>query len=131
MSARVNHLNNVIIPNLKKGKIVISDRYADSTFVYQGFVNGFGVKKTMKLHKDILNNFFPNYTFVFNLSARDIVERLKKRKTKNKYDIVDKKFHTKVINGYKFISKNKRYHHIDASLSKEKIHKNILKILNI
>jgi thymidylate kinase len=39
MAARSNHINNVIIPNLKIGKLVISDRFADSTFVYQGFVN--------------------------------------------------------------------------------------------
>ena len=44
MASRINHINNVIMPNLR-GKIVISDRYADSTFVYQGYVNKFGVKK--------------------------------------------------------------------------------------
>ena len=50
MAARSNHINNVIIPNLDKGKIVISDRYADSTFVYQGFVNKFGIPKIKRLH---------------------------------------------------------------------------------
>ena len=59
MAARKNHINNIILPNLKKGKIVITDRYADSTFVYQGFVNGFGINNAKKLHSNILNNFFP------------------------------------------------------------------------
>ena len=131
MSARVNHLNNVILPNLKKGKIVISDRYADSTFVYQGYVNRFGVKRAMNLHRDILDNFFPDYTFIFNLSVQEIVQRLKKRKNKNKYDKIDKNFHENVIKGYQYISKNKRYFNIDASLSKYSIHKNILKILSL
>ena len=45
MAARSHHINNIIIPNLIKGKIVISDRFADSTFVYQGFVNKFGLIK--------------------------------------------------------------------------------------
>ena len=62
MAARSNHINEVIIPNLKKGKIVISDRYADSSFVYQGYVNKFGIKRAQKLHKELLNNFFPDYT---------------------------------------------------------------------
>ena len=50
MSSRLNHINNVIKPALKNGKIVITDRFADSTFVYQGFVNDFGLKKTMYTH---------------------------------------------------------------------------------
>ena len=51
MAARSHHINNVILPALEKGKLVISDRFADSTFVYQGLVNGYGLKKTIKLHK--------------------------------------------------------------------------------
>ena len=50
MAARSNHINQVIIPNLKKGNIVVTDRFADSTFVYQGFVNKFGISKVKKLH---------------------------------------------------------------------------------
>ncbi len=131
MTSRSNHINNVILPNLKKGRIVISDRYADSTFVYQGLVNNYGLKKVKKLHKDLLNNFFPDITFVFNLSIEEIVKRLKKRKIRNKYDKIDKNFHKTVIKGYKIISKHKRYINIDASLSKNLIHKNIIKILKI
>ena len=131
MAARSNHINNVIIPNIKKGKIVISDRYADSTFVYQGFVNKFGIVKAKKLHYDILNNFYPTYTFIFNINIDEIIKRIKLRKIKNKYDKTDIKFHKKVIEGYKKISNSKRYINIDASLSKNMIHKNILKLLKI
>ena len=131
MASRNNHINNVIKPNLQKGKIVVSDRYADSTFVYQGYVNNFGIEKAIKLHKDILNNFYPDYTFIFNLNFEEIIRRLKKRKFKNKYDKIDINFHKAVINGYKKISNNKRYINIDASLSKNKIHNNIIKLLKI
>ena len=131
MAARSNHINNIILPNLKKGKVVISDRYADSTFVYQGYVNKFGIKKTQKLHSEILDSFYPDYTFIFNLSAQEIVKRLSRRKIKNKYDKNDVNFHKKVISGYKKISNSNRYINIDASLSKNKIHNNIIKSLNI
>ena len=131
MAARSHHINNIILPNLIKGKIVISDRFADSTFVYQGFVNKFGIKNSKNLHSKILNNFYPDITFIFNLSVNEIIKRIKKRKNKNKYDKIDISFHKSVINGYKKISTSKRYINIDASLSKENIHKNILNCLNL
>ena len=131
MAARSNHINNVIIPNLKIGKLVISDRFADSTFVYQGFVNKFGINKTKKLHSEILDNFKPNITFLFNISINEIIKRLKKRKIKNKYDKINKDFHQSVIDGYEKISSAKRYFKIDASLSKKSIHKKIIEILNL
>ena len=133
MSARLNHINNVILPSLKKGKIVISDRFADSTFVYQGYVNDFGLKKTLDLHKKLLNNFLPTKTFLFILNSNEINRRLKLRKNKNKYDKINKDFHNKVIRGYKKISKNnKRFYTIDATKSitsiSEKIIKKIIKL---
>ena len=131
MAARSNHINEVIIPNLKKGKIVISDRYADSSFVYQGYVNKFGIKKAQKLHKELLNNFFPDYTFIFQINPKEIIKRLKQRKVKNKYDKSNLLFHQAVIQGYKKIANPKRYIMVDASLSKDIIHKNIIKKLNL
>jgi len=131
MAARSNHIDKVILPNLNKGKIVISDRFADSTFVYQGYVNNFGINQTMNLHKKLLNNFLPHKTFLFDLSVTNIIDRLKKRKQKNKYDKLDSNFHQKVNLGYKKISKNNRFIHIDASLPKKSIHLEIIKHINI
>ena len=131
MAARSNHLNNFIKPNLKKNKIVISDRFADSTFVYQGFVNNFGISKVKKLHKELLDDFNPDITFIFDLNSKEILKRLKKRKIKNKYDKIDINFHNKVIAGYKKITLNKKNILIDASLSKKLIHQNILKNLKL
>ncbi len=131
MAARSHHINNVIIPALKKGKLVISDRFADSTFVYQGYVNKFGIKKAKNLHKNILNNFLPKKTFLFKLNTVKILSRLKNRKSKNKYDKLDKKFHDDVNKGYQIVSKDKRFIIIDASKSIESIHKNIISNINL
>ena len=130
MAARSHHINNVIKPALKKGSLVISDRFADSTFVYQGYVNKFGIQKAKNLHKNILNNFLPNKTFLFKLSTSIILSRLKDRKSKNKYDKLEKKFHDKVNKGYKIISNHKRFIIIDASKSIEFIHKKIITKIN-
>ena len=130
MAARSHHINKIIQPALNKGKLVISDRFADSTFVYQGYVNKFGIQKSKDLHKDILNNFLPHKTFLFKLSTKTILSRLANRKSKNKYDKLDKKFHDKVNKGYEIISKNKRFINIDASKSINSIHKKIITNIN-
>ena len=118
MSSRLNHINNVIKPALKDGKIVITDRFADSTFVYQGFVNNFGLKKTITLHKQLLDNFLPDKTFLFLMHPSKILKRLKYRTKLNKYDKQDIDFHKKVIKGYNKLSKNnKRFILINAKKS--------------
>ena len=128
MSSRLNHINRVINPALKEGKIVITDRFADSTFVYQGFVNNYGLKRTMNLHKELLDNFLPTKTFLFLLPISEINKRLKKRKITNKYDKIDILFHSKVVSGYKKLSKNnKRFIKINAKLSANKIQGIVLK----
>ena len=131
MAARSNHINNVIKPGLKQGKLVIADRFADSTFVYQGYVNKFGIQKTKKLHREILENFLPDKTFLFYLSTKKIIMRLKKRKLKNKYDKLEQNFHDQVNEGYKLISKNKRFIKINASKSIISIHKEIISNINL
>jgi len=130
MAARSHHINNIIKPALNNGMLVISDRFADSTFVYQGYVNQFGIQKAKNLHKNILNNFLPNKTFLFKLSTSMIISRLKNRKSKNKYDKIEKKFHDKVNKGYQIISNTKRFIKIDASKSIETIHKKIITNIN-
>ena len=128
----LNHINLVIKPALNQGKIVISDRFADSTFVYQGYANGFGINKAKDLHKKLLNNFLPNKTFIFVLSPKEIIDRLARRKVMNKYDKHEIEFHKKISLGYKKISKNqKRFVKIDAKNDKKTIHNQILQNLGL
>jgi len=131
MASRMNHINKIILPALYKNKIVISDRYADSTFVYQGYVNKFGMDRSIKLHKLLLNNFLPKKTFLFKLSSKEIIKRLKKRKNKNKYDVINDVFHKKVISGYNKLSKNNnRFIIIDSRKSILHINNKIIETIN-
>ena len=130
MAARSHHINKIIQPALNKGKLVISDRFADSTFVYQGYVNKFGIQNAKNLHKNILNNFLPDKTFLFKLSSKLIISRIKKRKSKNKYDKLDNNFHDQVNKGYKIIYNKKRFIIIDASKPINQIHKKIISHIN-
>ena len=134
MASRLNHINTVIQPALNEGKLVICDRFCDSTFVYQCYYNGFGIEKGMKLHKMLLNNFFPHKTYLFLLNPKTIIKRLKMRKKNNKYDVFDINFHKKIILGYKKISLNKkRFVNINAEKPfeeiQQKLRKSIIKLI--
>jgi len=134
MASRLNHINLIIKPALKERKLVISDRFCDSTFVYQCYINSFGIEKGMMLHKKLLDNFLPSKTFLFMLSPKEILKRLKLRKKSNKYDKQSLNFHHKIIRGYKKISKkNRRFIIINAEKPFDEIQhqlrSNIFKII--
>tara|TARA_Y100000590_G_C15468656_1_gene919291 strand:+ start:64 stop:714 length:651 start_codon:yes stop_codon:yes gene_type:complete len=117
MTSRIDHLNNVIKPALDQKKIVVTDRFVDSTAVYQGYYNKFGIKNIYELHKLFLNNTFPDLTFFFHTPPEIIKKRLKKRMYKNKYDIIHNKFNNQINKGFLKIAKNnKRFIIIDGSL---------------
>ena len=134
MVSRIDHLNNIIKPALDQKKIVVTDRFVDSTAVYQGYYNNFGIKNIYELHKLFLNNTFPDLTFFFHTPPDIIKERLKKRIHRNKYDIIHNKFNNQINKGFlKIAENNKRFIIIDGSLPIKSIYdiiiNNIKKIL--
>ncbi len=66
---RVNHVSSVIKPALEAGKIVLCDRYADTTNAYQGFAHGLGIDNMIKLYKFAIGDFEPNLTIIFDIEA--------------------------------------------------------------
>ena len=86
LAARNEHIENKIKPAISKGKNIICDRFIDSTLAYQ--VYGKGVSKSLvdSVHKYILQNIRPDLTFVLIANISKALERLKKRKKKNRYD---------------------------------------------
>ena len=86
LASRNEHIVNKIKPALSKNKVVICDRFVDSTMAYQ--VYGKKVNKIFinNIHKFILKGIKPNITFILKVSPKISRLRLKKRKTKNRYD---------------------------------------------
>ena len=108
LAARNEHIENKIKPALKAKKIVICDRFIDSTFAYQ--VYGKGVKKEFVdyIHKHILGKAKPNITFLLKVKLSKAIKRIKKRKKKNRYDKFSKAFYQKVQNYFIRIAKTKK-----------------------
>ena len=117
LAARNEHVQNIIRPAISKKKIVICDRFIDSTLAYQ--VYGKGVSKNLvdSIHKFILGNIKPDLTFVLKVNISKALQRLKKRKEKNRYDKFSKNFYIRVQNAFvKIARKNaKRYCIVDNS----------------
>ena len=129
LASRNEHIQNKIKPAISKKKIIICDRFIDSTLAYQ--VYGKGVNKSLVdyVHKYILDNIKPNLTFMLKVDITKALQRLKKRKVKNRYDRFSRDFYIKVQKAFiKIAKKNKRrYCVLDNSKDSNEIEKIILK----
>ena len=131
MAARNEHIVNKILPLLKKRRIIICDRFVDSTMAYQVYGKGVNKKFIDNIHKQILGKIKPDITFVLKANISKALQRLKKRKIKNRYDKFSKKFYNKAQKAFIRIAKKnkKNYYILDNSENDKKIEKNILKIV--
>ena len=128
LAARSEHIENKIKPAIFKKKIIICDRFIDSTLAYQ--VYGKGVSKALvdSVHKYILGSIRPDLTFILKVNISKALERLKKRKKKNRYDKFSKYFYIKAQKAFiKIAKKNKtRYFVLDNSNDSDETEKIIL-----
>jgi len=128
LAARNEHIENKIKPAIYKKKIIICDRFVDSTFAYQVFGKGVDKNLVNSVHKYILGGIKPDLTFILKVNISKALHRLKKRKKMNRYDKFSKNFYIKVQNAFiKIAKKNKRrYFVIDNSKDSVETEKIIL-----
>ncbi len=130
LAARNEHIKNKIIPALNKRKIIICDRFIDSTLAYQ--VHGKKVSSMFihNIHKQILGKIKPDITFVLKVKKQTFLDRLKKRKTRNRYDNFPVKFYIKAQNAFLKISKHKKSHIVlNSSKNTTDLQKQIFQII--
>ena len=133
-AARAQHIEEVIKPNLQKNKIVISDRFADASVVYQGYARGLGVEFVEKLNKLVVCNIEPDITFLLDISPKEGLQRIKFNR-KTSFDRLEKeslKFHIKIREGYLNIAKKRKNFYIINVENKtfQEVHTIIVDILN-
>lgn len=91
----------VIEPAIQQGKVVLCDRFIDSSFVYQGLVKRLGIERIYQFNQPILERIQPDLTFVLDLDPRIGLERIRKNgRETNKFDEEDILFHERVRRGY-------------------------------
>lgn len=129
---RVEHLNQLIIPNLQENKIVISDRFLDSSLVYQGIAKTNNWKTPYKINKWAFSK-IPDITFLLDIDPQLAHERMMSDENRNwdRFDNEKKEFKNKIRNGFLKIAKkfSKRFIVLDASKPIKEIVNDV--ILNI
>ena len=127
MASRSENVNKIFKKNYGK-KIILIDRFVDSTLAYQHY--GMGIDKSLinKLNQFVLGGFKPTFTIVNIVNEKNMKIRFKKRSKINKYDKFNFSFYDKVQRGFLKISKKKNYLIINSNLkSLDENHKIIIK----
>jgi|TARA_B110000495_G_C23014241_1_gene600339 dTMP kinase len=131
LAARNEHVKNKISPALKEKKIVICDRFTDSTLAYQVYGKKVNMNFINNAHKYILDGLKPNITFILKVSVNASSKRLKNRRTKNRYDNFAQSFYNKAQKSFLKIAKGKKnYFILDSSYNDNFLEKKIFKIVS-
>lgn len=101
-SARTEHMEEKIIPALEEGKMVLCDRFVDSSIVYQGIIKGLGVETVLDINKNAIQGYMPDLTIFIDITIDEMYRRMANRKEEEqtRFDKEKKEFHEKVREGY-------------------------------
>jgi len=102
LASRKEHVEKKILPALREGKIVICDRFDDSTIAYQGFGRGLPLRMLKRINKMVTEKLKPNLTFLLDIEPSEGLNRVGRRDRIERENI---EFHTKVREGYLKIAK--------------------------
>jgi dTMP kinase len=132
---RAQHVNFLVKPALEQGKIVISDRYADATFAYQGAGRGFDEETVNQVIKLATGNLKPDLTLFFDIPIEKAILRTNSRSNdetvKNRMDKETTEFYTRVRDAYLKIAESEpqRFRKVDANGSIDEIHGRVSEII--
>ena len=132
-ASRRQHLVEKVWPNVKEGKIVICDRYLDSSLAYQGYARELGVEDILNVNMYATEGTFPDLTLLFDLEPEVGLARINANSDRevNRLDLEKLSFHHRVRNGYLELAKRfpDRYVIINAALPLEEVASNALKAI--
>ena len=107
MASRNENFHNILLKNYNK-KIILIDRFIDSTIAYQHYGMGINLNIIKYINNFILRNIKINFTFLNIVNKKNLKIRLKKRKNLNRYDKFNYKFYSHVQKGFLKLAKNKK-----------------------
>ncbi|KUO52854.1 MAG: hypothetical protein APF76_14605 [Desulfitibacter sp. BRH_c19] len=130
-ASRAQHLEEIIIPALKEGKTVISDRFVDSSIAYQGYGRNLNLPLVVEINKLVVEDFIPNLTIFLDLPVEAGLTRIRnKQKSMDRLEQEAISFHEQVYQGFKELAlKEKRIKTISANRNQDLIFAEIVKLV--
>lgn len=131
-ASRAEHVNNVIRPALLAGKVVISDRFVDSSLVYQGFAGGLPVEFVSQINEMATGALKPHRTIVLDLSSEVAASRKATMAEADRLEQKDSWYHEQVRQGYLDLAKAepRRVKLVDASGTVEEVQAQIRRLVD-
>jgi dTMP kinase len=135
-AARAQHIEDVIRPALERGEVVVSDRFNDCSFVYQGYARGLGVRVVRLLDRAICGPVQPDLTLVLDLDARVALDRALRRESRrgskqSRFEAEGLEFQERVRAGYRALARREpqRVHLISADRPANEVAAEIQKVV--
>lgn len=131
-AARAQHLNQLIIPALARGQWVICDRFTDATYAYQGGGRGLSQEKIAILEQWVQGDLRPDYTLLFDVAVGVGLERIKKNRVLDRFEVEHEDFFAKIRNCYleRASKEPNRFRIIDANKAPDEVLAQMMAILN-
>ena len=108
-ASRRQHLVEKVIPALKQKKLVLCERFLDSSLAYQGYARHLGEKDVLSINKFAIDKHMPDLTIYLDINEKKGLARIENRAGKDRLDVESIKFHHEVVKGYKkIVEKNKK-----------------------
>lgn len=134
LADRSQHVEKVIVPALEQGKVVLCDRYNDSTVAYQGRARGFGEKRVRELCDFATDNLTPNLTIYLDIDPTIGLNRVKEATgSKDQIEAEDIAYHRNIRSAFLDMAKQNpaRFKIIDARKSREEVFQEALKLIDV
>ncbi|MRX72932.1 dTMP kinase [Bacillus lacus] len=131
-AARRQHLAEKVIPALQEGKIVLCDRFIDSSLAYQGHARGIGIEEVLSINMFAIDGLLPHLTIYFDIDPVKGLERISQgNREQNRLDLEKLEFHLKVKEGYDILRErfSERFQAVNADQPAEAVVSDIQKIL--
>lgn len=129
-AARMQHLKDIVVPALNSGKLVICDRYVDSSLAYQGEARGLGMEYVAAINDSAIKNYSPDLTVFLNIPPDEAFNRKHGADNDDRIEMQGLDFHMRVYGGYlKLLQKYPRICAVDCRGNKFQTHENIVKLL--